>query len=173
MKTGLIHIYFGDGKGKTTLSIGMSIRAAGRNLKVLFAQFLKGENSGERIILSNLNNVTLAKVPSKINFCINMSNEEKDKAKIFYQNLFEEIIKNCVKYDLIILDEILGAIECGFIKESKLIDFLKTKPKNLEVVLTGRKASKELIHQADYISEIKKIKHPYDNLIFAREGIEF
>lgn len=173
MKTGLIHIYFGDGKGKTTASIGIAVRAAGKNLKVLFAQFLKGKNSGERNILANLQNVSLSEVPSEINFCINMSDEEKNSAKIFYKNLFKEIVKNCLKYDLIILDEILGTIECGFIKENEVLNFLKTKPENLEVVLTGRCASKRLLSLANYASEIKKIKHPFDSSIPAREGIEF
>ncbi len=173
MKNGLIHVYCGDGKGKTTAAIGLAVRAAGRNFKVLFAQFLKGNKSGERVSLSKLENINLTKTPEHIKFYVDMNYHEKEHAKNNMEKIFSEAISLSNDYDLLILDEVLGLVECNFLDIDTLVDFLKNRPKNLEVVLTGRKLPDEIKELADYVTNFEKIKHPYDKGHLAREGIEF
>lgn len=172
--SGLIHIYCGDGKGKTTTSVGLSIRALGNGYNVIFVQFLKSRNSSEIKVLKILDNITVFRpsIPQKFSHLLN----ENEKAEIRKDNnlLFQKVIK-LVKNEktLLVFDEIIGAIEKNLIDEEIVVDFLKQKPAALEVVLTGRNPTPELVSIADYVSEIKKIKHPFDNGVCAREGIEY
>ncbi|OGS26521.1 MAG: hypothetical protein A2297_02850 [Elusimicrobia bacterium RIFOXYB2_FULL_48_7] len=175
MNKGLIHVYTGDGKGKTTASVGLAVRARSHGMKVCFVSFSK---EPERWGCGELN------ILKKIG--INVQCFAK-KHPHFYKNLPLNNLKteylkslDCVKdivagrkYDLLVLDEINTAIMNGFISEDEILSFLKKKPKNLEVVLTGRGATKNIIKAADLVSEVKKIKHPYDKGVFARKGIEF
>ena len=147
MERGLIHIYCGDGKGKTTAAIGLSVRAAGSGMRVLFVQFLKKAETSELNILTKLPQITVLR-PS------------------------EDESWTDTQADLLVLDEAIGAYNRGAIDRTKLLAFLKHKPESLEVEMTGRNPPGELIDLADYVSEIKKIKHPFDSGIRARTGIE-
>lgn len=169
---GLVHIYCGDGKGKTTASVGLAVRAAGDGLKVLFLQFMKGGASGELVTFEQLENITVLRSKSPIKFAWNMSEQEKEDVCKQQKEFLEEAISIADEYDMLILDEALGACFGEFLDEEVLCAFLDKKPDALEVVMTGRNPSKELLLRADYISEIKKIKHPYDKGINARKGIE-
>lgn len=171
----MVHIYYGDGKGKTTAAIGLAVRAAGSRMKVLFVQFLKTEFSGERHTLSHTENISLSFCPVELNFTYNMTEEEKAKASVTFRKLFDDSVRTVLtqKYDMIVLDEIFSAINANMVSEGALYEFVSNAPKNLEVVLTGHDPSQRLLDLADYVTEMKKIKHPYEQGIPARFGIEF
>lgn len=175
MELGLIHIYCGDGKGKTTAAMGLGMRAAGRSKKVLLTQFLKSNKTGELNSIEKLSEFfhVVKGVPAK-KFVWNMNEEEKLEVKKEHTNRFREVTKKAIEeeYDLLILDEIIATINRDFVMLTEVIDFLKNKPKGLEVVMTGRNPKEELIELADYVSEIKAIKHPYNKGIKSRVGIE-
>ena len=183
-KLGLIHIYTGDGKGKTTAALGLILRASGRGLKVVLGQFLKGRETGELHTLSLLPGVTVFRGKPLTKFSFQMNEQEKadvlQSHNEFIQELqsHNEFIQELASYcrqeetDLLVLDEVIGACGTHLLDESLLIDFLKHKPEHLEVVMTGRNPSAELLELADYVSEICKRKHPFDKGIPAREGIE-
>ena len=171
---GLIHIYCGDGKGKTTASVGLSVRAAGYGRKVLFAQFFKHGNSSEIKILESLDNVTTDICRTHHGFYKRMNEEQRMLAQQDYSTLLEDALENAKEnYGLLVLDEVISACNYGTVDEEKLIAFLQNKPEELEVVLTGRNPSEALLAMADYVTEMKKQKHPYDRGIKARPGIEF
>lgn len=171
---GLVHIYCGEGKGKTTASVGLSVRASGYGLKVLFMQFLKSGTSSELKVLDSLDNVTVMSTKPIKKFSFQMTAEEKEEVRKIDGEVFMEVSDKLRKedYDLFVLDECLGAIEAGLFDEKLIVDFIKTKPEHLEVVLTGRYPTDELMELADYVSRVDKIKHPYDKGIMARKGIE-
>ncbi|AQM60999.1 cob(I)yrinic acid a,c-diamide adenosyltransferase [Clostridium baratii] len=175
MELGLIHIYCGDGKGKTTAAMGLGMRAAGRSKKVLLTQFLKSNKTGELNSIEKLSEFfhVVKGVPAN-KFVWNMNEEEKLEIKKEHTNRFREVTKKAIEeeYDLLILDEIIATINRDFVMLSEVIDFLKNKPTGLEVVMTGRNPKEELIELADYVSEIKAIKHPYNKGIKSRVGIE-
>ena len=175
MEKGLIHIYCGDGKGKTTAAMGLAIRAAGREKKVFITQFLKSGKSGELVSLDKLKDYVTFLPGKPVNkFIWNMNDEEKMEAKREHTARFKEI-KDIIKnedYDLLILDEIIATINNGFIELNEVIDFLKNKPETLEVVMTGRDPKEELIELANYVTEMQCIKHPFKEGIPSRVGIE-
>ena len=164
--TGRIHVYYGDGKGKTTAAMGLVLRAAGSGLDVLMFQFLKDNSSSERIILEQIPNVTCLPGKDRVKFVSKMNADEKARLK-------DEIIKFCGPFDVLVLDEILCAVQLGVLSEEKLVEFLEHKPRGLEIVLTGHVVSDKVLELADYVTEIRKVKHPYDQGITAREGIEY
>ncbi|MHB8064971.1 MAG: cob(I)yrinic acid a,c-diamide adenosyltransferase [Ruminiclostridium sp.] len=175
-RLGLVHIYTGNGKGKTTAAIGLGIRACGSGIKVLMVQFLKSSDTSELYTLKKLEpqfNVIRSFNCEK--FVWKMTPDEFDVAAGEANDIFEDVKKIVLKgeFDLIILDELLGVLSSGFIEEAAIIDIINSKPKNVELVITGRDAPIGLIQLADYVSEIKSIKHPYDKGISARKGIEF
>ena len=172
-ETGMIHIYCGDGKGKTTASMGLSVRAAGSGLKVLVVQFFKDGTSSELKILRGIPNITVMTEERNFGFFNFMKEEEKAVAKQAYQDLLQKAITLSKDVDVLILDEIISTYNYEMIQRDTLVDFLKNKPSDLEVVLTGRDPKEELLELADYVTEMKKIKHPYDNKKPARLGIEF
>lgn len=172
---GLIHIYCGENKGKTTASLGLAIRAAGAGKKVIFSQFLKDGSSAELGPLSTIPGISIKICEKPHGFIWTMTEEEKLAAAADYTALFHEVrdLARQGEADLLILDEILGAVTTRMVPEPQLIDFLDQKPEGLEVVLTGRDPSPALMERADYITEMKKIKHPFDQGIPARKGIEY
>jgi len=172
---GLTHVYCGDGKGKTTAAIGLGIRACGSGKKVLLVQFLKGNTSSELIVLRQLKNFSVMPASENIKFTFQMTPRELQETALLCGSQFCRAVSavNAGDCDMLILDEIFGAIRCNLIENEKLIDLIKNKPQNLELVLTGRDPMQEILDLADYISEIKKIKHPFDRDIPARKGIEF
>ena len=162
---GLIHLYCGDGKGKTTAAVGLSVRAAGAGKRVLFAQFLKDGSSSELNVLRALQNVEVACCEQNFGFFRSMDEQTKAAARLMR--------KSADGVDLLVLDEAVAACNHGLIEEATLIDFLRGRPKALEVVLTGRDPSQHLLDAADYVTEMRKRKHPFDRGIAARRGIEF
>ncbi|MBR0277472.1 MAG: cob(I)yrinic acid a,c-diamide adenosyltransferase [Clostridia bacterium] len=172
--SGLIHIYCGDGKGKTTSAAGLAVRAAGAGKKVIFAQFLKNGSSSEIKILNKIEQIDTYVINKNYGFYKDLSEAERADVQRDYTGLFNNVIgKAIIDTDLLVLDEIIPACNYNIVCEGKLIDFLQNKPDKLEVVMTGRNPSKDLILIADYVTEMKKVKHPYDKGIKARYGIEF
>lgn len=171
---GLIHIYYGDGKGKTTAAVGLAVRCAGRGNKVLLVQFLKSRDSGELYSLAKLPDIEVMRGKESKKFTFQMNEEEKHALLIEHNKMFEQVLAKIKNggYSLLILDEVIGALNAKVFEMPKLIEFLRHKPENLEVVLTGRNPAPELVEIADYVSEMRKVKHPMDKGIMAREGIE-
>jgi len=174
MDLGLVHIYCGDGKGKTTACIGLSVRAAGRGLTVLFVQFLKGRPTGELKSFELFKNIEVMRGKETTKFTFQMTDAEKQAVLQEHEKLFSCVLEklNNEKVDLLVLDEVIGACNTGVFSLATLIDFLRTKPMDIEVVLSGRNPAAELIELADYVSEVKMIKHPFKKGIPARDGIE-
>lgn len=174
--TGLIHIYTGNGKGKTTAACGLGIRAWGNGMRVLMVQFLKGSDTGEIKCFEKLGDNFVFHRGRKVKgFVWNMTKEQlEDTRNICLEDL--EWVKNAINssdFDLLIMDEIMASISNGFLRINEVADFLKNKPEKLEVVLTGRNAPKELVELADYVSEINPQKHPFEKGVPARKGIEY
>ena len=172
--TGLIHIYCGNGKGKTTTGMGLCARAAGFGYKVLIYQFMKDNSTSERAVLNLSENITFLEGLSKEKFSFHMTEEEKAEHRAFYESQLHMVTQKAVDehFDVLFLDETVYAIRSGLLSEDLVLEFLKNKPEHLEVILTGQDPSPALIEAADYVSEIKKIKHPFDKGMPARKGIE-
>lgn len=176
MQKGLIHIYTGEGKGKTTASIGLAVRAAGQGNKVLFVQFFKVDNasSGEKESFKNIPHIEL--IRSNVRHPIfTKEKTDRDALKKSIIETFETVKQRIASdhIDLLVLDEINSAISSGWLDINDMVDFLENRPANLEVVLTGRDAAVELVKMADYVTEMLKIKHPFDSGVKARKGIEY
>lgn len=169
----MVHIYCGDGKGKTTCAMGLAVRAAGHGRKVVVAQFLKGNNSGERAVLESLPTVNCLPVPETIKFIFAMDEQEKAQARAQMTAAFTRAVEAGRDSDLLVLDELCGAITTGMVPLEEVLAFLDSRPEQLEVVITGRDPAPELQERADYITEMRKIKHPFDKGVNAREGIEW
>ena len=169
------HIYYGDGKGKTTAAIGLAVRAAGSKMKVLFVQFLKTEFSGERHILSHTENVTLTFCPLELKLTFEMDDKEKAQAAKIFKGIFDNAVTTALteKYDMVVLDEVFEAINAHMLSESEVYEFITNAPSSMEIVMTGHNPPQKFMDCADYITEFKKIKHPYDRGITGRIGIEF
>ncbi|MFH0868273.1 MAG: cob(I)yrinic acid a,c-diamide adenosyltransferase [Candidatus Woesearchaeota archaeon] len=184
---GLVHVLTGDGKGKTTSSIGLAVRALGGNLKVYMIQFLKSVPTGEfHTIKRHLPGMDIIQFgvdavkerQQKLNvfrdkgskFVFNPDDEEKEAAMLGFQHA-KKIISSEI-YDVVILDEINVVLNKGFIPIKDVIDLIENHG-NVELVFTGRDAPEELIERADYVSYIKNIKHPWQKGIKARKGIEY
>ena len=173
MKDGQIHVYYGEGKGKTTAATGLCLRAAGHGWQIGFVQFLKDGSSGEIAALSRIPGVRVFPFLSPIKFVFAMSDAEKAQARLFYDHLWQEILSAVPDLDLLVLDEIFGAIEAGMVEEGQLKDLFLHKPAGLELVLTGRHPTAATAQSADYLMEIRSHRHPYDKGVSAREGIEW
>lgn len=173
-KLGLTHIYCGDGKGKTTSAMGIALRGVKNKFRIVIMQFLKNGYSSEVRVLKEFPNVTVFANVDLKGFTFTMSDEQTQNAKKVDAENFKQAVALCYagECDLLILDEAIGATNYGFLDHDALVDFLKNRPKHIEVVLTGRNPSQTLIELADYVSEIQKIKHPYDQGIKARLGID-
>ena len=175
MRQGIIHIYCGDGKGKTTAATGLAVRAAGSGMKVLFARFLKNENSAELCVLDQIPGIEVIHLPKSYGFYNTQSEEEKAETKQMYEELWKYALDRAKNgaCDMLVMDEFMAADRYGLIPHEEAIQFLKEKPEGLEVVLTGRDPSDELLELADYISEVKMVRHPFEKGIRARKGIEY
>lgn len=169
----MIHLYCGDGKGKTTAAMGLALRMAGWGKNVVIAQFLKGSDSGERRALAQLPQITLLSVPDQIKFTYAMSAEERQETSVRNQALLSQAVelaesKNC---GLLILDEACAAVSTGLLPLKDVLAVLDRL--NTEVVLTGRDPHPALMERADYVTSCEKLRHPYDKGEQARPGIEF
>lgn len=162
----------GDGRGKTTSALGLAVRASGRGLKCYIIQFLKGFEYGELLALKKLPDIVVKQFGRPGFVCRERPLQiDYEQARAGLDHA-KEIIQSNV-YDLVILDEINIAINYKLIPLEEVIELVKKKPATVELILTGRYAPKELIELADYVTEMKEIKHPYQKGILAREGIEY
>lgn len=168
----MIHIYHGDGKGKTTAAFGLAMRMLGYQKKGYITQFLKDGDSGEMLFLKNCEHVVLrySKLPQMFYFQL----DQKQQQEVANQqhHLFLTMCKESSSFDFILLDEILDALSLHMISEEELIAFLE-EHREQEIVLTGRNPSKRLQELADYVVEMKNIKHPYQKQIPSRKGVEY
>jgi cob(I)alamin adenosyltransferase len=171
---GFVHLYYGNGKGKTTTGMGLCVRAAGYGYKVLIYQFMKDNTTSERNALALIPQITVMDGLPQEKFSFQMTQEEKDARRSYYESQFALLTEKACKedYDVLFCDELVYAIRAGLFTEAKLLEFLANRPKKLEVILTGRDPSPALLEACDYASEICKIKHPFDQGLPARKGIE-
>ena len=175
MDKGLVQVYCGNGKGKTTASIGLGIRAIGRDFKVIMIQFLKSPDTGEYRTLKNLEpKFKVFHFEKPRGFTWTLTPEEREEKKIEIKNAinFARKVLDTGECDILILDEILGAIQAGFVDEEEICHIIDHKPEGAELVLTGRVLPESIAQRADYISKIEAVKHPMAHGISAREGIE-
>jgi len=172
MIKGLIQVYTGDGKGKTTAALGLALRAAGSNMKVLIVQFMKKWDYGELHSVKLIPNITLETFGTK-EFIY------KGKAKKIDYEEAEKAFSFGVKgmqsgnYDIVIFDELNMALYYELLDLKEVVEKLKGKPDNVEVVITGRRAPQEIVEVADLVTEMKEVKHPYQKGVGARRGIEY
>lgn len=172
---GFIHVYTGDGKGKTTAAVGLATRSLGHGMNVCYCSFHKDPEKYGYTEMKSLRKLGAA----VYNFAKGHPHLDKSLDGNVIANETVEAITALPKiiedghFDLLIMDEILISVRDGYLDEETLLEFIKNKPAALELVMTGRNATQSIIELADYVSEVKKIKHPYDNGIFSREGIEY
>ncbi len=167
----MIHLYCGDGKGKTTAAMGLIARALGRDRKVVLVQFLKGSKTGEIMFFSKCDNLEILRSKKVMKFSFQMTDEEKDNARNGHNAMLKEAL--LLEYDMLVLDEAMGAIGSGLLDSQILKDAIINFSEEKELVMTGRDPEKFFVEHADYVSEIKCIKHPYKEGVLAREGVEF
>lgn len=169
--TGLVQIYTGNGKGKTTAALGLAIRAAGSGMKVYILQFIKSTPCGEMHSIARIKNITIEQCGRGCFI------KGKPKA-IDIAHAGRGLVKAARhiasgQYGLVILDELNTALDAGLVKTKDVVGMIRNKPGNVELVLTGRCCPSIILRHADLITEMKKIRHPYDKGILARRGIEY
>jgi len=176
LKKGYIQVYTGDGKGKTTAAVGLAVRAAGDGLKVIMVQFLKGGSTGELNSAKLLNpNFIIKRFEKPKGFFWTLNQDEKLELKKEIGEAYEfcmSILKDqgC---DILILDEVMGALSNKLISHEQIEELISLKPDNMELVLTGRNAPQNIIDKADLVTEMKQVKHYFEKGISSREGIEY
>ena len=173
---GLIHMYYGDGKGKTTAALGLALRAAGCGKRVVIVQFLKDWKCGELDSLKLLPNITVIRGKASGGvFVHEMTEEQKAETRAIHdENLISALeLQKSGNCDLLVLDEAIDAYRLGVLDAALFEGLLDNKPDALELVVTGHRPDAELLDRADYITEMVKRKHPYDIGIAARRGVEF
>jgi len=173
LSQGLVQIFTGNGKGKTSAALGVVLRALGHGLRVYFVSFMKGDYPyGEFRILSKLPNVDTARFGFRT-FCdpANVTPEEIKQARQALAAAREAVLSG--KYDLVVLDEVNVAVAWKLVELDEVIRLLKDKPPDVELILTGRNADTRLVQMADLVTEMLKIKHPYDEGVVAKKGIEY
>lgn len=175
MKKAYTQVYTGDGKGKTTAAMGLAFRAAGNGFSVKIIQFLKGMKTGELIAFEKFDNIELFRFQTTTKFTWDLNKEEllkyREETREAYYFAKKCILEN--NCDILILDEVIGAIHGGFITIDEVCDLIKNKNSGMELILTGRNAPREIINLADLVTEMKPIKHYMDKGVNARLGIEF
>jgi cob(I)alamin adenosyltransferase len=175
VEKGLIHIYCGDGKGKTTAAFGLVLRAVGQNKKILVCQLLKDGKSGEILALRGMRQVEIIEGFNYTGF-VNPKNEKDLKEVKGQQQKKLCLVMDKMErgaYDLVVIDELCTALSLGVIDEKLAEALIEKKPFYTELVFTGRSPTLKLMESADYISEISCIKHPYQKGVPARKGIEW
>ncbi len=168
---GLTQVYTGDGKGKTTAALGLALRAVGQGMKVIFIQFIKGDRRcGEHYFTLRHRYFKIIQLNTESSF--NQSEEELRHTT--RQTLaFAKKTITSASYDMVILDEILVAINKGLISIDQMLELINKKPEKMELILTGRGAPEEIIEKADLVTKMIEVKHPFTNGISARRGIEY
>lgn len=172
VKHGYIHIYTGEGKGKTTASVGLALRAHSRGLKVLFVQFMKmGTNGGELDLLQQLSVRVIRHTEVKspyFNPDVNLND-----MRAYSEKALEEILISAPSYDLVVIDEFNNLVRVNIISEEYAVSFMERFPRDTELILTGRGATAGMIKRADYVTRMDAVKHPMTDGQSARMGIEY
>lgn len=172
---GLVILYTGEGKGKTTAALGLILRAVGYKRKCLVVQFGKawftGEVEGVKKLAPYVKFIQGGKGFVKILGDKLPLKEHKRVARETFEKLYQEMVSK--KWDVVVADEIVGAVSSGLLPLNKIVTLITDKPKDLDLVLTGRHAPKKLIEMADLVTEMKEVKHPYQKGILAKKGIDF
>lgn len=176
LEQGLVQVYTGEGKGKTTAAIGQGIRAYGNGLKVYMIQFLKSGKTGELTTIEELGeNFKIFRFEKPKDFTWNLNEEELEELRLEirdgYKFILDVIKEN--KCDLLIIDEVMAVLSNKFLSVEDVLYIIDNKPKNMEVILTGRNVPSEIIEKSNLVTEMKCIKHYYNEGIPAREGIEY
>lgn len=172
---GLIHLYSGDGKGKTTAALGLALRFAGHNGKAIIVQLSKGRDTGELHSLAHIPEIEVLRCSRDYGFWKSMSEAERAACRMENDVNLTKAVKAAESgaCGLLIIDEATSAYENGAVDRAVIDKLLSDKPRELELVLTGRNPTKAMLSAADYISEIRSVRHPYERGVDAREGIEF
>lgn len=175
MDRGRVHFYYGDGKGKTTAALGLALRALGCGRRVVLVQFLKNTPCGELIALQYHENVTVLRGKAGAHFTFAMTEDERRQTKAIHEENFARAMARVQSgaCDLLVLDEVTDALQTGLLDENLLRTAVCEKPCELELVLTGHRPIDWIVEAADYVTEMKKHKHPFDCGVPAREGVEF
>lgn len=172
-RKGLVQVFTGNGKGKTTAALGTILRAAGHGFRIFIVFFMKGNyDYGEFSTLSKLPNVDMASFGFRqLTDPANIKPEEIEQARLALAAAREAVLSG--NYDLVVLDEVNVALDFNLIELDEVVKLIRDKPPHVELILTGRYAGTELIELADLVTEMVKVKHPFDKGIKARKGIEY
>lgn len=175
---GLVHVYTGDGKGKTTAAIGLATRFLGQGGCVVLVQFLKGSESGEISYFEKDKNVKIYRLKKDYGFTNTMSDEVKEEVKKEHRKMLNKALAALTsdfagRESMLILDECAGAISTGLLEEEAIVKLVELARAHFEFVLTGRNFSEKVLEHADYISEIANRRHPMEQGIIGRKGIEY
>jgi cob(I)alamin adenosyltransferase len=172
MARGYVHLYTGDGKGKTTAALGLALRCAGYKNKVFIGQFMKGMHYGELSVLQHIDEIDVEQFGDT--GCIRkeeVTDLHRQQAETGMARI--EQVLSSGEYKMVIMDEIVVALWFGIVELSRVLDILRQRPDTVELILTGRKAPEPLIKAADLVTEMQEIKHYYRDGVPAREGIEY
>lgn len=168
---GLMHIYCGDGKGKTTAAIGLAVRAVGAGQRVCFAQLMKGRYTSELKILGQLEGLTVLRCDRDYGFVKHMTQADRAAITLRHKALLEQACNG--SFDMVILDEFNAAYAHGLLDRDRAEQLIRAARETGELILTGRNPASQFLDVADYVSNVQCIKHPFQQGIPAREGIEF
>ena len=173
LKQGLIQVYTGDGKGKTTAALGLALRAAGHGLRVYIVQYMKGwPDYGEVAALQYQPNITLVQF-GRPDF-VDRDNPDPKDIELAQQALRHSLdVVREGRYDVLVLDEIHVAVDYGLVSLGQVLAVLEAKPPHVELVLTGRGAHPQIVERADLVTEMCQIKHPYSRGVGGRKGVEY
>ena len=175
LKEGYVQVYTGNGKGKTTAAMGLAFRAAGDGMEVKVVQLLKSWKTGELESAKRFDNLEILRFEKVKGFTWELNEEELAQLKSEVRVGFD-FVKGLVENrgcDILILDEVMASISGGFIGEDEIVELIEKKPKDMELILTGRNVPEKIMEKADLITEMREIKHYYKKGVPAREGIEF
>ncbi len=169
----MIHLYCGEGKGKTTAAMGLALRMAGAGKQVLIGQFFKNGSSSEIRALGSVPGVEICHCVTVPGLYSRLTEQQRQQARLDYTAYLLELLQRAAGKDLLVLDEAVSACRHGTIPEQTLLAFLDARGEKMEIVLTGREPSEALQARADYITEMRKCRHPFDRGVRARKGVEF
>lgn len=176
LSKGYVQVYTGNGKGKTTAAVGLGVRAAGDGYNVFMVQFLKSGSTGELESIKKLSpNFKIFRFEKKRGFFWTLNDEEKAELKLEIQEAYRfclDTLKNN-ECDILIMDEIMGALSNELISKKQILQLIAAKPYNMELILTGRNVPEDIVDKADLVTEMREIKHYFSKGVPAREGIEY
>lgn len=175
MNMGLLHVYYGEGKGKTTAAVGLAVRAAGAGNQVIFSQFMKGGPTAELQILGELQQVRILRSARAFPFFGQMTEPQKQELTEIHNRLIRQMLQALRENScqMLVLDEVTYPVSWGLLDITLLQELLDLARNRAEVVCTGRNPAQWLLEQADYITEMRAVRHPYERGIQARKGIEW